>query len=558
MAGSTTCGCGCGNITNRGPELPRLLALYGGDIITMDPARPRTTALLAFGDRIQACGTDAEIRAAYELHRGMPGTGPAEAIDLRGRAVVPGLIDSHLHLLWYGFFLQQVDLNGTTSIDDLRRRVQGRAATVPVGQWVTGSGWQQDFLAEKRMPTRADLDAVAPEHPVMLHRVCYHAVACNSLALRIGGVTRDTPDPDGGVIDRDPATGEPTGILRERAAELVARHIPEPTPAQMVEALRLACWRASAAGLTSVHTNDGQGEAIGAYVALRDAGQLTVRAYHDTSYPRDEVLLGLPAGFGDEWVKIGAVKLFVDGSLGARTAALRSPYSDDPAASGVLMHTPENLNVMVRKAHDCGRQVAVHAIGDRAVALALDAIEAAVAANPRADHRHRIVHAQALAPDLIPRLAQARVVVDIQPKFTTGELFWAPDRLGPERVPYSYCWRTMLEAGVRCAGGSDCPVEPLEPLWGIYAAVTRSAMDGQRPEGWLPQEKLDPLTAVKLFTLDAAYGAFEEHIKGSLEPGKLADLVVLDRAPDRVAPHEIKDLTVEMTVVGGRTVYERG
>lgn len=522
----------------------------------MDPAMPRAGALLAFGDRILACGTAAEVRAAYELHRGLPGTAPAESIDLRGRAVLPGLIDSHLHLLWYGFFLQQVDLNGTASIPEMQQRLRARVEAVPPGQWVTGAGWQQDFFVEKRMPTRADIDAVAPCHPVMLHRVCYHAVVCNSLALRLGGVSRDTPDPDGGLIDRDPATGEPTGVLRESAADLVAKAVPAPTPAQVRDALRLACRRASAAGLTSVHTNDGQGEAIGAYVALRDAGELTVRSYHDTSYPDDEALLGLPAGFGDDWVKVGAVKLFVDGSLGARTALLRAPYSDDPAVSGVLMHSVDRLNAMVRKAHDHGRQVAVHAIGDRAVELALDAIEAAVAANPRPDHRHRIVHAQALAPDLIPRLAAAGVVVDIQPKFTTGELFWAPARLGPEREPYSYCWRTMLEAGVRCAGGSDAPVEPLEPLWGIYAAVTRSAMDGRMSEGWLPREKLDALTAVRLFTADAAYGAFEEHVKGSLEPGKLADLVVLDHAPDRVPAHEIKDLKVEMTIVGGRVVHQ--
>lgn len=537
---------------------PRLLALYGGDIITMDPARPRATALLALGETILACGTDDEIRGAFELHRGLPGTGLAESIDLGRRAVLPGLIDSHLHLLWYGFFLQQVDLNGAASIAEMQQRVLGRAGSVLEGQWVIGSGWQQDFFAEKRMPTRADLDAVVPHRPVMLHRVCYHAVVCNSLALQLGGVKKDTPDPDGGVIDRDPETGEPTGVLRERAVGLVASAISEPTPAQAIDALRLACRSASAAGLTSVHTNDGPGEAIAAYLALRDAGELTVRAYHDMSYPDAEALLGIPAGFGDEWVKVGAVKLFVDGSLGARTALLRAPYSDEPGTTGVTMYSVERLNEMVRKAHDSGRQVAVHAIGDRAVDLALDAIEAAVAANPRPDHRHRIVHAQALAADLIPRLARAGVVVDIQPKFTTGELFWAPARLGPEREPYSYCWRTMLEGGVRCAGGSDCPVEPLEPLWGIYAAVTRSAMDGQMAGGWLPHEKLDVMTAIKLFTVDAAYGAFEEHIKGSLEPGKLADMVVLDRAPDRIPPHEIKDLRVEMTIAGGRIVHKAG
>jgi len=247
--------------------------------------------------------------------------------------------------------------------------------------------------------------------------------------------------------------------------------------------------------------------------------------------------------------------MFTDGSLGARTAWLSTPYSDAPDTSGMPVFSQAQINDMVLQAHTHGRQVAIHAIGDRAVEMALDAIAEALQRQPRADHRHRIVHAQVIRADLLQRCVDLGVVLDIQPKFVTGELKWVPDRLGASRLDYAYCWRKMLMAGLHCAGGSDCPVEPLEPLWGIYAAVTRSGMDGDPVEGWLPGERLDPLTALKLYTLDAAYGAFEEDRKGSLTPGKLADLVVLDRAPDKVPPHVIKDLQVELTVVGGRIVY---
>lgn len=548
MGQSSSTASSCGGLT--------LLALHGGDIVTVDPARPRATALLALGERILAVGDDAAVISQYRALSGLPGVARAELIDLRGRAVVPGMIDSHLHLLWYGFFLQQVDLNGADSIAELQKRVAEGVARAGAGDWIQGGGWQQDSFAEKRMPSRYDLDAVAPDRPVMLHRVCYHAVVVNSKALQLAGITAATPDPTGGVIDRDPATGEPTGILREHAVNLITRCIPEPTDEQALAALRLACRAASAAGLTSVHTNDGPGQAIAHYLRLRDAGELTVRTYFDTTIePQDETALTLPAGIGDDWVRAGAVKMFTDGSLGARTAWLNAPYSDDPSTCGMPVFTQHEIDTMVRKAHTRGRQVAIHAIGDRAVGMALDAIESALRDEPRADHRHRIVHAQVVRQDLVERMAALGVVADIQPKFVTGELQWVPDRLGPGRLDYAYCWSKMLAAGVRCAGGSDCPVEPLEPLWGIYAAVTRSGMDGEPQGGWLPGERLDPLRALELFTIDAAYGAFEEDCKGSLTAGKLADCVVLDRAIDTVPPHEIKDIKVEITIAGGRVVY---
>ena len=522
----------------------------------MDPAQPRATALLALGGRLIACGGDDEIRAAYAQARALRGVRATESIDLRGRAVLPGLIDSHLHLLGYGFSLQAVDVSGTKSLGELRSRVATRAATVTPGQWITGAGWQQDGFSERRMPSRHDLDAAAPDNPVALHRVCHHAIVANSRALELAGVTADTPDPPGGAIDRDPATGEPTGILREQAMELVTRQIPEPSHEQALAALRLACRQAAAAGLTSVHTNDGNGSALPVYLALRDSGELTVRAYFDTTMdPSDDSALRWPAGIGDEWVRLGAVKMFSDGSLGAHTALLREPYADKPGTAGLAMYPQAVLDDMVLRAHSAGRQVAIHAIGDQAVDMSLAAVASALRDQPRANHRHRLIHAQLLAADLIERLREMQMVVDIQPAFVSSELSWAPDRLGPSRQEYAYCWRTLLEQGVRCAGGSDCPVEPLAPLRGLYAAVTRSDDDRQPPQGWLPGQRLDPLQAIRLFTVDAAYAAFEEDLKGSLEPGKLADFVVLSEAPDKVAPHKIKDIAVEMTVVGGKVVH---
>ena len=533
-----------------------LVAAYGGDIITLEPGRPRATALLALGGRLIACGSDDEIRAVYAQVRTLRGVRSSEPIDLRGRAVLPGLIDSHLHLLWYGFSLQAVAARGAKSLAELRSRVAARTAAVTPGEWITGAGWHQDGFNERRMPSRGDLDAAAPLNPVALHRVCHHAIVANSRALELAGVTADTPDPPGGAIDRDPATGEPTGILREQAMELVTRLIPEPSHEQSLAALRLACRQAAAAGLTSVHTNDGNGSALPVYLALRDKGELTVRAYFDTTMdPSDDSALRLPAGIGDEWVRLGAVKMFADGSLGAHTALLREPYTDKLDTAGLAMYPQAVLDDMVLRAHSAGRQVAIHAIGDRAVDMSLAAVAAALRLHPRPDHRHRLIHAQLLARDLIERLRDLRMVVDIQPAFVSSELSWAPDRLGTARQEYAYCWRTLLDQGVRCAGGSDCPVEPLAPLRGLYAAVTRSDDDGQPPEGWLPDQRLDPLEAIRLFTVDAAYAAFEEDLKGTLEPGKLADFVVLSEAPDKVAPHEIKDITVEMTVVGGKVVH---
>ncbi|MGE5560012.1 MAG: amidohydrolase [Chloroflexota bacterium] len=490
--------------------------------------------------------------------------GPAaEVVDLDGQTAIPGLTDSHMHLLNYGLNLERVILNQVRSLGELTELVRARAATLHPGDWVVGRGWDQDRLAEHRYPTVADLDRVAPDNPVVLVRACGHLSVCNSLALRLAGVSRDTPDPDGGRIDRDEA-GNPTGILREGAMGLVGRHIPTPDFAALKRALQAAMQRALAAGLTMVHTDDvgtagGLEPAMALYDQTARAGDPPFRAQLEVSakYVDDLIGRGLRTGDGDEWFRIGPLKLFADGSLGGGTAALSQPYADAPDSCGIPILTPEAMDAIVAKAHDNGLQVAIHAIGDRAAEIALNAIAKAQAGGPRTDLRHRIVHCQILRPDLIARFVRENVCADIQPKFITTDLHWAERRLGRDRLRWSYAWRDLLEAGVRCAGGSDAPVEPLEPFLGIYASVTRCDLDGQPAGGWLPEQRLTVEEALRLFTTGGAYVGHDERTRGMVAPGCQADLAVLSANPLRIDPFALKDIRVMMTVVGGRVAFRR-
>ncbi|MHB0884271.1 MAG: amidohydrolase [Bacillota bacterium] len=530
------------------------LLLYNGRVTGLAEAARGATAVLVVGGRIKAVGGDEALRAAAP--RGVP------LVDLAGRAVVPGFIDSHLHLINFGVYLQRLDLMGVRSLAELVRRVAERHRSLPAGDWVIGRGWDQDLFAEKRYPTRQDLDAVAPDRPVALTRACGHVMAVNSEALRRAGVTAQTPDPAGGRIDRD-AAGEPTGTLRERAMGLVSRFIPKPSAKELEPALRAAVGRALAAGVTGVHSDDcgyfGFGPVLDLYRRSLGPEALPFRVSMDVSNDviGDLLATDLRTGSGNEYVKIGSVKMFADGSLGASTAALSEPYSDAPGNRGIPVVSPGQMKENVLRAHRAGMQVAVHAIGDLAIGMTLDAYEAALAAAPRPNHRHRIIHCQIMRPEQFDRFARLGVVADIQPKFITTDMRWAERRVGPGRVRTSYAWRTFLDQGVHCAGGSDCPVEPLDPALGLHSAVTREDLEGQPQGGWLPEQKLTAEEALHLFTLGGAYAAFEEKDKGSIEPGKLGDLVVLDRDPTAIPGEALKDLRVEITIVGGRVAFRR-
>lgn len=531
------------------------VALYGGTVVTLDGKNTITPAVLISDGKVALTGSDAAVLVATP--RG------AAKINLGGRTVIPGMTDSHMHLHSYGFAIQRLRLNDCPSIAEMTRLVAERAAQVPAGEWILGRGWDQDFFAEKRFATRDDLDHVAPNHPVLLTRCCGHASVANSLVLQIAGITDATPDPEGGHIQRD-AAGRATGVLIDRAAGLVTEKIPAPAYEQKKRALGLAIERALAAGLVAVHPDD-----VGTSGSFETSARLyhelaaegrTIRVYQDVSGRALPELLerGLVTGDGNDVYKVGAIKLFADGSLGALSAALREPYVGAPDNRGLTIHDQETFTQMVTEAHAAGMQVAIHAIGDRAMDNSLDAIEAALAKYPRPNHRHRIVHCQIMSKDLIERFARVGVVADIQPRFLQTDKRWAEERVGVERCRTSYAWKSLAAAGVPTAGGSDAPVEPLEPLLGIYSAVTREAVEGGPRGGWFPDEKLTPEEALRLFCLGGAYAAFEEGRRGSIETGKLGDVVVLSDNPLTCDPYAIKDLKVELTVLGGRIAHSTG
>jgi predicted amidohydrolase YtcJ len=531
------------------------IALHGGNVVTLNRMDEAARAVLIRRGRVALVGDDAAVLAAAPEG--------ARRVNLRGCTVIPGMTDSHLHLLAYGLTLQHPQLGGCDSVAGIRRAVGGAAAVAPPGEWIVGRGWDQELLAERRFPTREDLDQAAPGHPVLLTRCCGHASVANSPALAIAGVTRDTPDPLGGRIERD-AEGQATGVLIDRATALVAERIPPATFDQMKRALALAIDRALAAGLVAVHPDDvgaagGFGVAERLYRELAAEGR-EIRVYQDVAARALPELLarGLATGDGDDLYRVGAVKLFADGSLGARSAALRLPYEGTGNERGLTIHDPKTFSGLVLEAHRAGMQVAVHAIGDRAMDLTLDAIEAALAAYPRLDHRHRVVHCQIMSADLFDRFARLGVVADIQPRFLETDMRWAEERVGVERCRTSYAWRSLLKAGVPVAGGSDAPVEPIEPLLGVYAAVTRERVAGGPPGGWFPGERLSAKEALRLFCQGGAYAAFEEGTRGTIEPGRLGDLTVLSGNPLTCRPEELHGLVVEMTILGGRIVHSKG
>lgn len=530
------------------------MIVSGGDIVTLDPLQPRPEAMAIANGHVQALGGRIELERAWG--------GTACRLDLDGAAAVPGFTDSHLHLLSAGLVLEQVQLAGCPSLRRMLELVAEAAVALGEGDWVLGRGWDQDFFVERRYPVRQDLDQVCGGRPALLTRACGHCSVANTKALELAGIGPGTPEPPGGRIERDQATGEPTGVLHERAAGLVRAAIGEPSLDTKRRGLERAMRLALSSGLVAVHPDDVR-SAGGAATALRLYEELLPRLggprvrLDVSEFALDELLAsGLRTGSGDPMISVGAIKLFVDGSLGARTAALTRPYADDPGQSGMVVQERESFMRQVGRAHAHGFQVAIHAIGDLAVDWSLDAIEAAQVAGPRWDARHRVVHVQITRPDHPARFRALGAVAEIQPKFVTTDKLWVDARVGSELARTSYAWKTFLDAGVRCAGGSDAPVEPLQPLLGLYAAVTRQGLDGEPAGGWYPHERLSAEEAMRLFTLGGAYAGHSEQWRGSLSPGKAADFVVLDRAPDRVPPAAIKDLSVLATYISGRRVFE--
>lgn len=541
------------------------LILINGNFYTLDDAAPRAEAIAARGDRIVYVGPNDGALA-------FKGATTRE-IDLGGATVVPGLIDAHGHMAGLGLLAGRLDLVGTGSSDEVAGMVARKSATLKPGQWILGRGWDQNDWKNESFPTSRVLDAAAPDNPVSLSRVDGHATWVNTRAMRLAGVSKETPDPPGGRIVRD-ASGEPTGILIDRAGDLVEAKIPEPTREETREALQVAMRRCLAAGLTGVHdagvgpvelelyhellVKDGFPFRVYAMLAGESA---PVEGRVVSGWLERQLANGPAVGLGAGRLTVRSVKLYADGALGSRGAALLSPYLDDPNNTGLLRMEPAALRAMAQSAGRSGFQVCIHAIGDRGNRLALDAIEAARKAAGRAagtdDLRHRIEHAQVLSPLDIPRFAALGVLASIQPTHATSDMYWAADRIGAERLQGAYAWRTLLSSGARLACGSDFPVESENPLLGFYAAVTRQDAKGWPSGGWLPDQRLTREEALRCFTLDAAYAAFEEKQRGSVVTGKLADLTVLSQDIMKVPPLEILRTTATMTIVGGRVAYEK-
>jgi hypothetical protein len=531
------------------------LVLFNGRVCTMDANRPRAQAVAVAGNRILAVGDNADVRPLLR-------TG-GQAVDLEGRAVIPGLIDAHVHLSWHSLavYRGEVDLDNVPSKAEAVARVAEQARRTAPGEWVRGGGWNKNIWGDLAFPTASDLDAGAAEHPVALEDKSHHAIWVNHRALEMAGITAATQDPPGGEILRD-ESGQPTGILLETAADLVQRLIPEAGVGTLVEALRQGMARAQALGLTGFH-DPGYSTALAALQVLRARGELGLRVlmHIPAESLQAAIQLGLRSGLGDEYLRIGAVKLFADGALGPQSAHMLAPYEGTAGNTGIPTLMPEELGAMIQRAHGAGLSVAVHAIGDAANRHVLDAIEQARCRIPESESRpmfpDRIEHVQLLHPDDVPRLAQLGVVASMQPIHATSDMEMAERHWG-RRSDLSYAWQSLLDQGTRLAFGSDCPVETLDPLAGIHAAVTRRRADGSPDsEGWIPAQRLTVAEAVRAYTAGAAYASGEEHHKGSLSPGKLADLVVLSRDILTIEPMEILETRVQMTVFDGRIVWDR-
>ena len=518
----------------------------GGTVLAGPDQSPRNNwAVYASGGVIREVGPADQLRGAH------PG---AKVVDTTGQTVLPGLTDAHAHLYGLGLSLDTVSLLDTTSYEDVVARVRERASRASSGEWILGRGWDQNDWPLKEFPTLAALDAAVPNNPVWLRRIDGHAGLANTAALRAAGVTASTPDPQGGKILRD-ANGNPTGVFIDEAMELVDSIVPAPTQEQRKARVLAAARAIAATGLTEIHDAGIDGSTITAVRELIDEKRFPIRVYAmladnapllSTWFAQKPLI-----GYGQR-LTVRSVKLYADGALGSRGAALLAPYSDDPANSGLMIATPEHMEDVARRATAAGFQVNAHAIGDRGVRNVIDSY---ARAGVTPSDRYRVEHLQVIAPPDVPRLVQHGIIASMQPTHATSDMYWAEARLGPERVKGAYAWRTVLNAGGRLALGSDFPVELVNPFLGIHAAVTRQDQKNWPAGGWYPAERLTLAEAIRGFTLDAAYAAFEEGSRGTIEPGKLADLTIVEGNLFAMPGAELHKAKVRHTVVGGEVVW---
>ena len=538
--------------TEKQSAAPITFAVVNARIWTGDAARPWAEALAVNGEQIVAVGTTGEIRQRAA------GVTP---IDAAGRLIVPGFIDAHVHFVDGGFRLASVQLRDARTREEFVSRIKAFAATVPAGTWITGGDWDHSLWGGG-LPTRGWIDAATPDHPVWVNRLDGHMALANGAALKAAGVTRATRSVAGGEIVRD-GRGDPTGLLKDNAMGLVDRVVPDPSDAMRDRALAAAMKYVAEQGVTSVH-NMGTWAELATFARARRTNSLGTRIYaavplSEWARLRDVVASkehGGADGRGDQWLRVGALKGFVDGSLGSHTAAFHAPFDDAPKDRGLLVNTPDDLYAWISGADKAGLHVMVHAIGDRAIALLLDTYDRVAREDGPRDRRFRIEHAQHPAASDIPRFAALGVVASMQPYHAIDDGRWAEKYIG-DRIRTTYAFRSLIDAGAKVAFGSDWFVAPPTPLEGIYAAVTRRTLDDRNPGGWVPEQKITVEEALRAYTSGAAYASFEEDRKGILAAGRLADFVMLDRNLFEIAPETIRDAKVVMTVVGGRKVVER-
>ena len=520
------------------------MVLLNARVLTMNQSQPCAKAVAINSDRIMQVGTNEEISKLIGEN--------TRIIRLRGKTVVPGLIDTHIHVVDFGRILNWINLENATSIRDMQNYLSERIGETPKGKWVTGKDWDHNRFPEKRLPTRFDLDAVSPDNPVVFYHKSGKMCVANSKALELAGVTPQATAGAGSGIDRNKETGESTGILRDDAMNLVWRVVPEPTEEELFDAAALACRKITEAGVTSIHWIVLSPVEVSIIRKLHAQQRLSLRVY--VIIPAN--LLDTPLGSelreesADAMLKFGGVVIFADGYLAARTAALFQPYSDNQASDTSLLCTQEELKTLADKIHKSNFQLIIHAVGDRAVDAALTAIEATSTEASGKSLRNRIEQAAVLNEKLMERMKKQQVFVSVQSNVVASEFsVWsAVDRLGVERARWLFPLKTLLQTGICVVSGSDCPMEPLSPLSGIQAAVTRE---------FFPEERVTVDEALRMYTFNAAYASFEEELKGSIEAGKLADLTVLSNDPRIVPPNEIANIAVELTIVGGRVVYQK-
>lgn len=527
------------------------LIIHNGSVHTIASAKPIAEAVAIAGNRIVAVGKSAELLASAGAQ--------TRLIDAQNRTVLPGFNDAHVHWLTGGFSITNVDLRSARSPQELAQRLGDFAKNLPQGRWILGGNWDHENFPGAELPTRQMIDAVTPGHPVFVSRLDGHMALANSLALKLANVTRETKDVPGGLIVRD-ASGAPTGILKDAAMDLVDKVIPPRTWEENLAAARAATAYAASLGVTSVQDMSA-GDDIGLYQHLFNRGELKTRIYGMRSIVSWEVLgkTGVRAAFGNDWLRLGGLKGFSDGSLGSTTALFFEPYHDAPETRGLLFDQmlPEGIMLQrVLAADRAGLQVMIHAIGDRANAVILDLYAQVARDNGVADRRFRIEHAQHLRPQDIRRFGQQKVVASMQPFHCADDGRWCEKRIGAERSKGTYAFRSLLDAGAVLAFGSDWTVAPLDPLTGIKAAVTRQTLDGKNPAGWVAEQKITLDETIRAYTLGSAYAEFQDAIKGSLEPGKLADVVLLDRDIYAIDPAILDQVKVLLTVVDGKIVWE--